>query len=80
MSASRVLTRAGALVSYGNNVADGYRRAGLYAARLLQGAQPRDLPIDQATSFELVINLTNAKALGINTPPTLLAQADDVLE
>jgi putative tryptophan/tyrosine transport system substrate-binding protein len=80
VTGTRDFTMAGCIISYGNDTADAYRRAGVYAGRILKGVKPADLPIDRATKFELIINVQTARALKFDIPARLLATADEVIE
>jgi len=80
MHGARTYLEGAGLMSYGPNFPNMFRRSADFVDKILRGAKPADIPVEQPTKFDLVINLTTAKALGLELPPTLLARADEVIE
>jgi putative ABC transport system substrate-binding protein len=80
ISTTREYAEAGLLLTYGNNIPDQFRRSAALIDKIFKGAKPGDLPVEQATKFEFVINLKTAKALGLDVPPSLLVRADRLIE
>ena len=80
MADQREQVAAGGLMSYGANFTEPFRRAADFVDKILRGVKPADIPVEQPTKFDLIINLTTAKALGLTVPPTLFALADEVIE